>query len=163
MSRPNRRVVVGLGANLGDREATIRTAIERISQVDGVRLERVSTLRQTAPIGPEQPDFLNGAIALTTTLEAVDVLRALLDIERALGRRRDPSLRWGPRVIDLDVLWVEGESIESDELTVPHPRLHERRFALEPLVEVAEDATEPRSGARYRDMLAALCRNEEAR
>ena len=130
------RAYVGLGANLGDREATIRRAVELLSAAPGVTLVGVSTLRETDPVGYlDQPPFLNGAAAVETELAPPELLAVLLGIERELGRRRDGT-RFGPRTIDLDLLVVEGYAADEPGLTVPHPRLHERRFALEPLAEL---------------------------
>jgi 2-amino-4-hydroxy-6-hydroxymethyldihydropteridine diphosphokinase len=130
------RAYVGLGANLGDREATIRRAVELLSAAPGVSLVGVSTLRETDPVGYlDQPPFLNGAAAVETELAPPELLAVLLEIERELGRRRDGA-RFGPRTIDLDLLVVDGYVADEPGLTVPHPRLHERRFALEPLAEL---------------------------
>ena len=146
---------VGLGANLGDRETTIRRAVELLADTVGVEVLAVSALRETDPVGVEdQPRFLNGAAALETTLEPRAVLAALLGIERVLGRVRD-GLRFGPRTIDLDLLLYDDETIEEPGLTVPHPRLHERRFALEPLAELAPALAIPGHG-EVSDLLARL-------
>lgn len=130
------RAFVGLGANLGDREATIRRAVRLLGARDGVDVRRVSTLRETEPVGVvDQPRFLNGAVEIETTLRPRELLDLLLAIERELGRDRSAG-RWGPRTIDLDLLVYEDEPVEEEGLHVPHPRLHERRFALEPLAEL---------------------------
>jgi 2-amino-4-hydroxy-6-hydroxymethyldihydropteridine diphosphokinase len=121
---------VGLGANLGDREAAIRRAARLI----GAR--RLSTIRETEPWGlADQPRFLNAAAELETGLAPRELLERLLQVERELGRTRDGP-RWGPRTIDLDLLLYGRERLDEPGLTVPHPRLHERRFALEPLAEL---------------------------
>ena len=115
---------VGLGSNLGDREQTIRTAIAALQGVVAV-----SELRETDPVGvTEQPAFLNGAIAVETELSPRELLQSLLAVERELGRERGE--RWGPRTIDLDLLLYGTETVDEPGLTVPHPHLHERRFAL---------------------------------
>ena len=143
------RAYVGVGANLGDREATIRAAI---SALPG--LFAVSALRETEPVGVvDQPPFLNGAVALETELAAHELLDALLAIERELGRERRE--RWGPRTIDLDLLLYGDETIDEPGLTVPHPRLHERRFALEPLLDLDPRLEIPGRG-RVEDLLAGL-------
>ena len=148
-------VYIGLGANLGDREATIRAAVERLDALAGVRVRRVSTLRETAPWGREdQPAFLNGVVELDVELAPGELLRRLLAIERDLGRERDGE-RWGPRTIDLDVLVFGDEIVDEPGLTVPHPRLAERRFALEPLAELAPALVVPGVG-RVDALLAAL-------
>jgi 2-amino-4-hydroxy-6-hydroxymethyldihydropteridine diphosphokinase len=143
------RAYVGVGANLGDREATIRAAIDALPGVVGV-----SELRETDPVGVvDQPGFLNGAIELETKLGARELLETLLAIERELGRERRE--RWGPRTIDLDLLLYGGETIAEPGLTVPHPRLHERRFALEPLLDLDPGLSIPGRG-RVEDLLAGL-------
>jgi 2-amino-4-hydroxy-6-hydroxymethyldihydropteridine diphosphokinase len=134
------RAFVGIGANLGDREATIRRAVELLDEIDGIEVVAMSTLRETEPWGPvEQPPFVNGAVAVETALEPSELLAALLDVERLLGRTRAGE-RWGPRTIDLDLLLYGERVVDEPGLAVPHPRLHERRFALEPLAELAPDA-----------------------
>jgi 2-amino-4-hydroxy-6-hydroxymethyldihydropteridine diphosphokinase len=127
---------VGLGANLGDREATIRRAVELLAEREGIEVLAVSALRETDPVGLEdQPRFMNGAAVLETTLGPRALLETLLEVERLLGRTRDGP-RFGPRAIDLDLLLYDDETVDEPGLTVPHPRLHERRFALEPLAEL---------------------------
>ena len=127
---------VGLGANLGDREATLRAAVEALAALPGVRVVAVSSLRETDPVGYlDQPPFLNGAAALETGLGPRELLDALLAVERALGRTREGP-RFGPRTVDLDLLLYGSEVVDEPGLTVPHPRLHERAFALEPLAEL---------------------------
>ena len=155
MAEPVARAYVGLGANLGDREATIRRAVELLAEEEAIEVLEVSTLRETDPVGVEdQPRFLNGAAALDTTLRPGTLLEVLLGIERALGRVRD-GVRFGPRTIDLDLLLYDEETVDEPGLTVPHPRLHERRFALEPLAELAPALAIPGRG-RVSDLLARL-------
>jgi 2-amino-4-hydroxy-6-hydroxymethyldihydropteridine diphosphokinase len=140
------RAYVGLGANLGDREATLRAAIAALDATEGVQVSAVSALRETEPVGYlDQPRFLNGAVALETTLAPRELLDALLAVERSLGRTRGGP-RFGPRTIDLDLLLYGEESIDEQGLTVPHPRLHERAFALEPLAELDPDLVVPGHG-----------------
>jgi 2-amino-4-hydroxy-6-hydroxymethyldihydropteridine diphosphokinase len=139
--RPRVRAYVGLGANLGDREATIRRAVALLDETEGVAVTAISTLRETDPWGPvEQPRYLNGALAVDTELAPHALLDALLDVERRLGRLRAAEERWGPRTIDLDLLLYDDLTLDEPGLAVPHPRLHERRFALEPLAELAPGA-----------------------
>jgi 2-amino-4-hydroxy-6-hydroxymethyldihydropteridine diphosphokinase len=138
------RAYVGLGANLGDREATIRRAVALLGAEPGIEVVAVSSLRETDPVGyVDQPRFLNGALALDTELGAGELLELLLEIERALGRERRSGLRFGPRVIDLDLLLYGDEVLDQPGLTVPHPRLAERPFALEPLHELDPGLTLP--------------------
>jgi 2-amino-4-hydroxy-6-hydroxymethyldihydropteridine diphosphokinase len=140
------RAFVGVGSNLGDREAVIRGALELLAKEPGVDVVRVSSLRETEPVGyTAQPHFLNGVAEVRTTLGPRELLSALLRIEAALGReRRGPQ--FGPRTIDLDLLLVDDLVVDEPGLTVPHPRLHERRFALEPLAELDPGLVVPGHG-----------------
>lgn len=131
------RTFVGLGANLDDPRGSIERALELLRAEPGVDVVAVSTLRETEPVGYEdQPRFLNGAAELRTTLTARELLGRLLAIERRLGRVRGSGPRFGPRTIDLDLLLHGDEVVDEPGLQLPHPRLHERRFALEPLAEL---------------------------
>ena len=126
---------VGIGSNLGDRETNLRRAIELLTAEDGIEVVAVSEVRETEPVGPvEQGPFLNGVVQVETTLPPGDLLERLLSVESRLGRVR--AERWGPRTIDLDLLLYGSERVDEPGLTVPHPRLHERRFALEPLLDL---------------------------
>jgi len=147
------RGYVGLGSNLGDRERTIRRALDLLrTRLDVVA---VSTLRETEPWGLEhQPPFLNGAAAVETGLAPRELLDVLLGVERELGRKRGGP-RYGPRTIDLDLLLFGSEIVDEPGLTVPHPRLHERPFVLEPLAELDPGLVVPGRG-RVPDLLAAL-------
>lgn len=148
------RAYVGLGANLGPREVTILRAVELLGAIEGIEVLELSRLRETEPVGVmEQPTFLNGAVALETTLSPRELLDALLSVERELGRVRGE--RWGPRTIDLDLLAYDGETVDEQGLRVPHPRLHERRFALEPLADLEPELEIPGLG-RVSDALARL-------
>jgi 2-amino-4-hydroxy-6-hydroxymethyldihydropteridine diphosphokinase len=141
------RAYVGLGANLGDRERTLCEAVDSLGAEDGIEVVAVSTLRETEPVGVgEQPRFLNGTVALDTTLGARELLDLLLAVEQRFGRVRVPG-EHGPRTIDLDLLLYGDEQIGEPGLTVPHPRLHERRFVLEPLAELAPDLVVPGRGS----------------
>jgi 2-amino-4-hydroxy-6-hydroxymethyldihydropteridine diphosphokinase len=132
-----RRSYVGIGANLGDREATLRSAVTALAKTPGIEVVAVSTLRETEPVGlvTDQPRFLNGAVAIDTTLGARELLTELLRIEAEHGRTRDGP-QGGPRTLDLDLLVHGEERLDEEGLTVPHPRLHEREFVLEPLREL---------------------------
>ena len=128
---------VGLGSNLGDREATLRAAVGRMRGLAGTEVKRVSSFRDTEPAGYlDQPRFLNGAVELETTLAPRALLDALLALERDLGRDRSASPPHGPRTLDLDLLLYDQEVLDEPGLAVPHPRLHERLFVLEPLAEL---------------------------
>ena len=140
------RAYVGLGANLGDREATLRRALELLDARPGVDVVAVSSFRETDPVGYlDQPPFVNAAAALEIQLTPRELLDALLAVERELGRTRDGP-RFGPRTIDLDLLVYEDETLDEPGLVLPHPRLHERRFVLEPLAEIAPDLVVPGRG-----------------
>jgi 2-amino-4-hydroxy-6-hydroxymethyldihydropteridine diphosphokinase len=131
------RAFVGLGSNLGDREATLWQAVDELRRLPDTEVKAVSSFRDTAPVGyVHQPRFLNGAVELETKLAPRDLLQALLRIERALGRDRTQSPPQGPRTADLDLLLYADERIHEPDLELPHPRLHERRFVLEPLAEL---------------------------
>jgi 2-amino-4-hydroxy-6-hydroxymethyldihydropteridine diphosphokinase len=150
------RAYVGLGANLGDRERTLRLAIERVGEIAGVDVVAESSLRETDPVGVvDQPRFLNGAVALETTLPPHELLVALLEVERGLGRIRSQGERWGPRTLDLDLLLYGDLVLDEPGLVVPHPRLYERRFVLEPLVDLDPDLEIPGHG-RVSALLAEL-------
>ena len=140
------RAFVGLGANLGERERTVRAALDSLGDEAGVEVVAVSTLRETEPVGVgEQPLYLNGAAELETTLTARELLDRLLAVERRFGRVRSPG-EHGPRTLDLDLLLYGDDVIDEPELHVPHPRLHERRFVLEPLAELAPGLVVPGRG-----------------
>jgi len=140
------RAYVGLGANLGAREDTLRRALEILGDEAGVELVAVSSFRETDPVGVvAQPRFVNAVAAVETTLAPGELLDVLLRIERGLGRTRGGT-RWGPRVVDLDLLLYGDDVVDEPGLNVPHPRLHERRFALEPLVELEPSAVVPGHG-----------------
>jgi 2-amino-4-hydroxy-6-hydroxymethyldihydropteridine diphosphokinase len=148
------RAFVGLGANLGERERTIAEALRLLAAREGVDVVAVSSLRETDPVGVlDQPRFLNGAVLVETDLGARELLEALLAVEQQLGRVRDR--RFGPRTIDLDLLLYGDLVLDEPGLTVPHQRLHERRFALEPLAELDPELAIPGVG-RVRDAIARL-------
>ena len=146
--------VIGLGGNVGDVAEAFRAALGALDRADGVRVIAVSSLYRTAPVGGvEQDDFLNAAALLATSLDPGGLVALLLATEAGLGRVRD--VRWGPRTVDLDLLWFGGLALSAPDVTVPHPRLHERRFALQPLVELLPDAADP-AGTPYAALLASL-------
>ncbi len=141
------RVFVGLGSNLGDREGSLRQALDRLAAEPELEVIRVSSFRETDPVDfVDQPRFVNAVAEVSTDLPPRELLDTLLGIEQALGRRREGSQRYGPRTIDLDLLLYDDEVLEEPGLTVPHPRLHERRFALEPLAELDPGLVVPGRG-----------------
>ena len=134
---------LGLGTNLGDRRANLRRAADAIAATPGVCATRLSPIHETAPVGGPagQGDYLNAAMEIQTTLSPRELLNALLRIERDLGRERRE--RWGPRVIDLDLLLYDDLTMDEPGLTLPHPRMHERRFVLDPLADLAPNLVHP--------------------
>src|SRR4051812_29871510 len=134
---------IALGANLGDREKNISRALGQLDRPGQIRVMRVSALMENPAVGgpPDAPPFLNGVAEVQTTLDARELLHHLHDIERALGRQRRE--KWEPRIIDLDLLLYGHQIIATDEITVPHPLMHSRRFVLEPLAHIAPDVVHP--------------------
>jgi len=148
-------VFIGLGSNLGDRTANLQAAVSELKTVEGIEVVQVSSFIETSPHGgPPQPDYLNAAVELSVTLLPGELLDALLAIETRLGRVR--TERWGPRVIDLDLLLYGDHVIRRPELEVPHPRMHLREFVLRPLCEIAPDLVHPILGKDIRTMLDEL-------
>jgi len=144
---------IGLGSNMGDRVKTLRMAIQRMETLG--RIAEVSSLYETEPVGYlEQPRFLNAVVALDTALAPVDLLGELLGIECDLGRMR--SFPNAPRTLDLDLLMVDNVILDTPELALPHPRLHERAFVLVPLAEVAPKLVHPGSGKSLQELLNSL-------
>jgi 2-amino-4-hydroxy-6-hydroxymethyldihydropteridine diphosphokinase len=159
MTRSERPAVVAyvaLGANLGDRAGNIRAALDLLGRTPGVEVTRISSLIENPAVGmgSDAPPFLNGAAELRTTLGSHALLHRLLEIEKELGRSR--RQRWEPRPIDLDLLLYGDRVISSDELVIPHPLLHERRFVLEPLAEIAPEVVHPTLQMTMKGLLEAL-------
>jgi len=134
---PTVSVFIGLGANLGDREATLRAALAAIGRLPGTQLLRVSPLYGSAPVDAGGPDYLNAVAEATTTLAPEALLQALQSIEQAAGRER--PYRNAPRTLDLDILWFGDCVMDTPALTVPHPRMAERAFVLRPLADLVPD------------------------
>ncbi|HEX8341448.1 MAG TPA: 2-amino-4-hydroxy-6-hydroxymethyldihydropteridine diphosphokinase [Tepidisphaeraceae bacterium] len=134
---------IGIGSNLGDRARYCYNAVQQLSLIEHTRVLRISPLIETAPVGGPagSPPFLNGALSVETTLGAHAFWREMLAIEHRLGRERRE--KWEPRTVDLDLLLFGEKIISSDDLIVPHPMMHQRRFVLEPLGMVAPDAVHP--------------------
>lgn len=150
------RSLIALGSNLGDRLTHLRAAIVGLGDTDGIEIVAVAPVYETAPVGgPEnQGPYLNTALLVDTSLDAADVLALLHRLEASRERQR--VVHWGPRTLDLDLL-VHGDFVSDDAtLEVPHPRMHERRFVMVPVCDVAPDVVHPRLGCTMRDLLADL-------
>ena len=170
MSAPQTRLrvelpaVLSVGSNLGDREATLRAAVAAIGAVAGVRVDAASSIVETAALKPhgvdaDAPAYLNAAVAIRTALTPQQLLAELARIEREHGRER--AERWGDRTLDIDIVWFGGLRVDTDALTIPHPRAAERVFVLAPWVELQPDAALPAVDAggeprRVDELLAAL-------
>jgi len=140
-----RPAYVALGSNLNQPRERVLEAFERLVGLRDSRLEVRSSLYRTRPLGPQdQPDYVNAAAGLLTQLSAQELLGELLDIERAMGRNRQE--RWGPRIIDLDLLWMPGPPIDEPHLKLPHPGVSERNFVLYPLNDIAPTLAIPALG-----------------
>ena len=157
------RAFIGLGTNLGNRAANYRQAIKQIGLLPETRIVRLSSIYETEPIGEIKGLFLNGVVKLETELAADVLMRRLLMVERKMGRRRSggrkPRLggrKYRPRLIDLDLLFFDREIIHTSTLTVPHPRLHERRFVLAPMAELAPALIHPELNVTISELLAGL-------
>ncbi len=154
------RVYLSLGSNLGDRRDNLERALRRLGETPGLRIGRVSRKYRSAPLGvTEQPEFLNLAAEAFTTLAPTELLRAVKSLEAALGRPKTGP-RWGPRVIDIDILLYDGAPVEAPDLVVPHPGMEERAFVMVPLAEIAPDLVLP-SGRRAAEVAKALAREQD--
>jgi len=155
-ARSARRAFLGLGSNQGDRESTLEIALELLGGTDRVRVSSRSSWHETTPVGgpPGQGDFLNGACEIMTTLHPEELLDRCQEIEAELGRVREE--RNGPRTVDLDLLWYEGETRDGESLTLPHPRWEERAFVLAPLSEFAPGFVLPACRETVAERAAAL-------
>lgn len=159
--RRERWAFLGLGSNVGDRLAALQEAVDLLHATDGVRVDVVSSVYETDPIGgPEQDPFLNIALRVATRRGPWRLLRAGQAVEKRLGRER--TVRWGPRTIDVDVLLYETRVVRVPRLEIPHPRLTERAFALVPLIEVAPGQRLP-DGRTLTEVLAGLAPVEGVR
>lgn len=154
-----KQAFVALGANLGEPKAALEKALVAIAKIPGTRLVCTSSFYSTAPIDSSGPDYVNAVCEVKTTLEPVNLLHALQRIENDNGRVRPLGIHNAPRTLDLDVLLFDGQTIRSEELTVPHPRMHLRAFVLVPLVEIAPEIEIPGLG-KARDYLLSVADQE---
>lgn len=148
---PETLCAIALGSNLGDSLTTLEAALEYLAQTPGITLLKASPWYQTSPLGPTQPDYLNGCALLEVTLSPQAVLATLEAIENQFGRVRQQ--RWGPRTLDLDLLLYSDLVLETADLIIPHPRMAERAFVLVPLADIAPDLTDPCSGLTISQLL----------
>lgn len=154
------RAYLGLGSNLGNREDTLRQALQQLSNHPGIQSCKTASLYETAPWGnPEQDWFLNTVVEVETSLSPLELLQVLQEIEQALGRIR--TVKWGPRTLDLDILLYGEEKIDLPDLQIPHPRLTERAFVLVPLAELCPEMILPEG--RIQELLAKLGTEQELR
>jgi len=147
------RVLIGLGGNLGEPPRAFRRALAELG--DGQAIVRVSSLYRTRAVGPPQPDYHNAAALVETTIDPIGLLGRCREIEVAAGRRRGDEVRWGPRVLDLDLLMIDGVVRRGPRLELPHPRFHERAFALVPAAEIVPDWVHPLIGRTISDLARA--------
>lgn len=156
------RAYIAIGGNLGDRRAYLQAGIKEVAALPGTRLAAISRTYETQAVGPvAQPDFLNAVVAIETALAPAPLLAALLAIEKKHQRQR--RIHWGPRTLDLDLLLYGERTVNSADLTLPHPRMHERRFVLLPLCEIAPRLSHPITGRPFAAYLAALAADGDAR
>jgi 2-amino-4-hydroxy-6-hydroxymethyldihydropteridine diphosphokinase len=136
---------LGIGSNLGEREANINKALVELVRTGACRLTKVSSIYETEPVGiKEQPDFLNAAVEIETDLRPKDLLVTLREVERKTGREK--TFKWGPRIIDIDILLYNDICLTEDNLEIPHPEMHKRSFVLTPLAEIAPFVKHPKLG-----------------
>ncbi|OCA91583.1 2-amino-4-hydroxy-6-hydroxymethyldihydropteridine diphosphokinase [Pseudobacillus wudalianchiensis] len=149
------KAFLSLGTNLGDRFANLQAALHLLQSYEAVTVGKLSSIYETEPVGyTDQPAFLNMVIQVTTSLSAEELLDLCLSIEQELGRIRE--FKWGPRIIDLDILMYNQDNIESEKLIVPHPRMHERAFVLVPLIEINPNICSPESDMPLEEALSSI-------
>lgn len=147
-------VYIGIGSNIGDRKENCRKAIKLLKE-NGIAIKKQSAMYETEPWGvKDQPKFINMAIEVETDKKPEELLRILKEIEKEIGRAE--SVKWGPRVIDLDILFYDDMILKTQDLEIPHPLIHERAFVLKPLCEIAPDKKHPVTGKTIKEMAAIL-------
>jgi 2-amino-4-hydroxy-6-hydroxymethyldihydropteridine diphosphokinase len=150
------RVYVGLGSNLGDRKANLREAEERLVQIPNTRIVKASSLYESEPHGNAKTWFVNSVLEIETDLEPEELLKRTRAIETAMGRKRVKGKRWGSRIIDIDLLLMDNQTVSKRTLKIPHPEMHKRRFVLLPLAELAPHVTHPHLGTSMSELLGGL-------
>ena len=150
------RVYIGLGSNLGDRKANLREAEEKLTALPATRIVKASSLYESEPLGNAKTWFVNSVLEIETEFEADDLLKRTKAIETAMGRKRVKGKRWGSRIIDLDLLLFDSQTINKRNLKLPHPEMHKRRFVLLPLSELAPHVTHPQLGTTMSELLGGL-------
>jgi 2-amino-4-hydroxy-6-hydroxymethyldihydropteridine diphosphokinase len=150
------RAFIGIGSNLGDRKANFLEAIDRIQKIPGTRIVKQSSLYESEPLGDAKTWFVNAVVELETEYGAAELLKRLKHIETAMGRKRVRGKRWGSRIIDLDILFFDNEIISKRTLKIPHPELHNRRFVLAPLSELAPQLIHPKLSVSVSELLAGV-------
>jgi len=150
------RVYLGLGSNLGDRKANVREAEERLVELADTRIVKASSLYESEPHGNAKTWFVNNALEIETEFEPADLLKRTKAIETTMGRKRVKGKRWGSRIIDIDILLFDNQTLNKRNLKIPHPELQNRRFVLLPLSELAPDFTHPHVGLSVSELLGAL-------
>jgi len=150
------RVYIGLGSNLGDRKANLREAEEKLSALPETRIVKASSLYESEPLGNAKTWFVNSALEIETEFEADELLKRTKAIETAMGRKRVKGKRWGSRIIDLDLLLFDSQTVNKRNLKIPHPEMHKRRFVLLPLSELAPHITDPQLGSTISELLGGM-------
>jgi 2-amino-4-hydroxy-6-hydroxymethyldihydropteridine diphosphokinase len=150
------RVYIGLGSNLGDRKANIREAEERLAKLPATRIVKASSLYESEPLGDAKTWFVNSVLEIETDFEPNELLKRLRAIEATMGRKRVKGKRWGSRIIDLDILLFDNQTVAKRTLKIPHPEMHKRRFVLLPLSELAPHVTHPQLGTSISELLGGL-------
>ena len=150
------RVYIGLGSNLGDRKANIREAEEKLTALPNTRIVKASSLYESEPLGNAKTWFVNSVLEIETDFEPAELLKRTRAIEAAMGRKRVKGKRWGSRIIDLDLLLFDNQTVSKRTLKIPHPEMHKRRFVLLPLSELAPHVTHPQLGAAISELLGGL-------
>jgi 2-amino-4-hydroxy-6-hydroxymethyldihydropteridine diphosphokinase len=150
------RVYIGLGSNLGDRKANIREAEEKLAALPDTRIVKASSLYESEPLGNAKTWFVNSVLEIETEFEADELLKRTKAIETAMGRKRVKGKRWGSRIIDLDLLLFDNQTVNKRNLKLPHPEMQKRRFVLLPLSELAPHVTHPQLGTTISELLGGL-------